>query len=457
MASLRDRTVAVWKRTIWLSWPITVQQTLNTLMRTVDIIVAGMISPIAVAAVGLADLYAQFPLRIGLSLGTGAIALSSQETGRGATDTRDRAITQALLMGFLLGLPFILIGFGIADFLIEILGAEADVVTLGGTYLLIVFAAAPMRITGLVGARSLQGTGDTLTPMFVNGGANLLNIYLTVTLGLGLLGMPDLGIIGIGVATAVARTFEAVFMILAIISPWTEPGLAMPRDLIITRQLIDISLPNFAEGLSSSLASFPFNAIILLFGTEANAAYHIGRRVYQQLGGPLYRAYSVATSIMVGQALGEGRPTDARFITLAITAFGVLTLGVASSILIIWTEPIAWLFTDDLETLEIAVDFVVVFALSIVLFGVFSPIAGCLRGAGDTRTPFYARVSGSVVFLLGLSYLLAVVFELGLLGIYLGLFLNYAWWVVVVLFGFFRGTWQEKASALIAERAALND
>ncbi len=457
MASTRDRTVAVWKRTIWLSWPIAIQQTLNTLMRTVDIVVAGMISPFAVAAVGLADLYAQFPLRIGLSLGTGAIALSSQETGRGVTTIRDRAITQALVMGFLLGLPFTLIGLGVSGFLIEILGAEADVVELGGAYLLIVFAAAPMRITGLVGARSLQGTGDTITPMLVNGGANMLNIYLTITLGLGLLGMPDLGIIGIGVATAISRTFEAVFMVLAIVSRWTEPGLARPRSLIITKQLIDISLPNFAEGLSSSLASFPFNAIILLFGTEANAAYHIGRRVYQQLGGPLYRSYSVATSILVGQSLGEGDTDEARFITLAITAFGVLTLGVTSGILLIWTESIAWLFTDDLETLEIAIDFVAVFALAIVLFGIFSPVAGCLRGAGDTRTPFYARLSGAIVFQLGLSYLLAVVFGLGLLGIYLGLILNYAWWVLVVSFGFFRGTWQVKASEMIAERAAMDD
>lgn len=47
-------------------------------MRTVDIVIAGLISPAAVAAIGLADLYAQIPLRTELGLGTGAIALSSQ-------------------------------------------------------------------------------------------------------------------------------------------------------------------------------------------------------------------------------------------------------------------------------------------------------------------------------------------------------------------------------------------
>ncbi|MFW6045507.1 MAG: MATE family efflux transporter, partial [Natronomonas sp.] len=77
MRRLSPGLLSIWRRTVTLGWPIAVQQTLNTLMRTVDIVVTGLFSPAAVAAVGLADLYAQVPLRVGLGLGTGAIALSS--------------------------------------------------------------------------------------------------------------------------------------------------------------------------------------------------------------------------------------------------------------------------------------------------------------------------------------------------------------------------------------------
>ena len=38
-------------------------------MRTVDILVTALFSPVAVAAIGLADLYARFPLRVGLGMG----------------------------------------------------------------------------------------------------------------------------------------------------------------------------------------------------------------------------------------------------------------------------------------------------------------------------------------------------------------------------------------------------
>lgn len=454
MAHRRERMLAMWRRTIALSWPIAVQQTLNTLMRTVDILVTGLFSSAAISAVGLADLYAQFPLRIGLSLGTGAIALSSQDTGRGAEASRDRAVTQALIIGFLLGIPLVVIGLVGGAFLIDVLGAESEVVRLGGLYLLIIFAASPMRITGLIGARALQGTGDTVTPMLINGVANAINIALTVTLGLGLFGLPRMEVVGVGIATAVARTVEAVVFVLVIASPLTELGFARPRDLTITRQLVSISTPTFAEGMSSSLAEFPFNAITLLFGTDANAAYHIGRRIYQQLGGPLYRSYSVASSVIVGQLLGEGRPEEARFAGLSITALGVLTLSAVAVVLFVFAAPLADLFSSNAETAAIATDFVRLFTVAIASFGIFSPLAGALRGAGDTRTPFYARLSAAVVFLIGFSYVFGVVLGFGLPGVFAGLLLNFLWWSVVVTAGFVWGDWVERADALIAERAA---
>ncbi|MFW5939204.1 MAG: MATE family efflux transporter [Halolamina sp.] len=450
-----DRLLTVWRRAVSLGWPVAVQQTLNTLMRTVDLVVVGLFSPVAVAAVGLADLYMQLPLRVGLALGTGSIALSSQDTGRGAARSRDRAITQALLIGALCGLPLVGVGVLFGAPLIALLGAEPAVVAEGSRYLAIVFAAAPMRIVGIVGARSLQGAGDTLTPMVVNGGANALNILLTVSLGLGIWIAPDLGIVGVGVATAVSRTVEATALTAALAGPWTGPALARPRDLTLTRQLVAVSLPSFAEGMSSTLANFPFNALTLLFGTEANAAYHVGRRIYQQLTGPLYRSFSTVSSIVVGQLLGEGESAEARYAAGAILALSLGTLGVAGVGMFVGAETLVRVFTRDSATIDYAVGFTRAFAVSMLFFGVFFPISGALRGAGDTRTPFYARLLGSVVFMLGASYLLAIVLDFGIVGIYAGMVLSYASWAAVVGVGFLGGGWIGTAESMIADRVAM--
>jgi len=264
METSRDRVFEIWHRTVSLGGPIAVQQMLNTLMRTVDIIVTGIFSPAAVAAVGLSDLYAQVVMRLSHALGAGAIVLSSQDTGRGALAGRDRAMTQAMLLGFICGIPIVLVGVLFGRVFIAVLGAESSVVALGGVYLSIILAVAPMRIVGLVGARCLQGTGDTRTPMYVNGSANLLNIILTIGLGLGISVFPELGIVGVGAATAISRSYEAVAITAVIASGWTPLSFTHPWNGSITRQIIKVSLPKFAEGMSTSIVSFPFNALLLL-------------------------------------------------------------------------------------------------------------------------------------------------------------------------------------------------
>ena len=441
-----------WKRVIKLGWPITLEQLLNTLMRTVDVIVTGLFSPVAVAAVGLADLYAQIPLRVGLGLGTASIAMSSQDTGRGAVTTRDRVVTQAMLIGGLCGLPFVIIGIFFSNVFIEILGAESEVVRLGGIYLMIVFAAAPMRIVSLVGARSLQGAGDTRTPLLVNGSANIVNIVVTVLLGLGLFGFPNLGVIGVGIGTFVGRTTEMVVIVGLFLSSYTSISFDRRFDYTITKQIVSLSVPNFLEGMSTSLANFPFNALLLLFGTEANAAYHIGRRIFQQITSPVSRSFSIVTSIIIGQTLGEGRPQVAQKKLGYIVYFSVTVLFAISIILFVIAEPLIPRFTTDQTTADYAITFTKVFSVSTVLFGTFFTLAGALRGAGDTRTPFYARLTGVVLCMLGISYFLGVILEYGLSGIYVGIVATYAVWVIIAYLGIKYGGWLQIAESLISER-----
>ena len=448
----RERVRSVGNRTLDLGWPVAVQQTLNTLMRTVDILVTGFFSPVAVAAIGLADLYSRIPLRIGMGLGSGAISLSSQETGRGSTDTRDRAVTQALLIGLLCGIPLIAVGLLFSEALIGLLGADAAVAREGGRYLAIVFAAAPMRIVGFVGARALQGTGDTRTPMVINGGATGLNILLSIALGLGVAGAPRLGTVGVGIATAVGRTVEAVLVVGVLLSDRTSLSLARPRGLLLTRQLLEVSVPDIVGGLGTEVANFPFNSLVLLFGTEANAAYHIGKRIYQQFTAPLFRAFRTVSSILVGQELGAGRPDDARSTAGVVAGISLTTLGAIGVLLFVAAEPLATLFTRDATTIGFATEFNRAFAVAMVFIGIYFPLSGALKGAGDTRTPFYAGIVGSYVFLLGASYLLAVVLDFGLTGVYVGIVLSYVSRAAIVGVAIRSDEWTELAARMIADR-----
>ena len=452
---MRERLVSVWRRVLSLSWPVMVEQTTRTLMRTVDILVTALFSPVAVAAIGLADLYARFPLWVGLGMGSGAIALSSQDTGSGATANRDEAISQALVVGAVVSVPVAVLGVLFGEPAIALLGAPPEVARVGGRYLAIILATAPARHVGLIAARSLQGTGDTRTPMYVNIVANGLNIAGSVTLGLGLFGAPRLSVVGVGIATAAANVFTATMLVGALATGWADADLARPRDLVITSQLLRVSAPSVAEGLASTLAEFPLNAILLGFGTEVNAAFHIGRRLYQQVTGPLSRGLYVGASVLVGQSLGEGAAGEARFQGWATVGLGVLTVGSFGVLLAVAAGPVVAVFTDDAATVGYATDFARVYGLTAPFLVAFTVLQGSLSGASETRIPFLARASGLVLFMLGFTYLFGVVLGYGVVGAYLGLGLTYVWMALVVVASFHAGGWARRATSMLEERGSL--
>jgi len=456
-----DRSVgallAVWRRVFALSWPVGVEHTTRTLMRTTDVLVTGFFSPGAIAAVGLADLYARFPLRIGLGLGGGAIALSSQDTGADAERNRDEAVTTALLIGAAAGVPFVAVGLLFGPALIALLGASPEVAEMGGTYLAVVFATAPARHVALVAARSLQGTGDTRTPMYVNVAANLANVAGSVVLGLGVAGAPRLGILGVGLATAAANVLSAGLFLVAIWSGRTAAGFARPRKPVIARQLVVLAVPKVGEGFAATVAEFPFNALLLGFGTEVNAAFQVGRRAYQQVTAPLSRGYNVAANVVVGTALGAGDPARARFEGWATALLGVLTVGALGAVLAVGARPFVSVFTDDPATVTAGVEFARVYGLSAPALVGFLVLSGALQGGSETRLPFVARVTGTGGGLLGVTYLLGVVWGYGPLGAYLGVAGSYVWMAGVVVLGFQYGDWADRAAAMMDERGTAPD
>ena len=492
-----------------LAWPVMAEQTFRTLMRTTDIVVTAAISPVAVAAIGLADLYARFPLWVGLGMGGGAIALSSQDTGAAdasveedgvrdaddesresggaaeepapatddrdrdrATDTvdetttaavaradanRDQAISAAVTLGAVLGVPFAVFGWVYGDAAIALLGAPPEVARLGGQYLAVIFLTAPARHVSLVAARSLQGTGDTRTPMYVNVVANGLNISASAVLGLGLFGVAQYGVLGVGVATAAANVLTASTLCLALLTSWSDADLVVPSDPVVFRQLVEVSAPSVAEGLLSTLAAFPFNAILLGFGTAVNAAFQVGRRVYQQVTSPLGRGYNVAVSVVVGQALGRGEAEEARYLGWATAALGVVTVGGIGLLLAVFAPRLVSLFTDDAETARYAVQFARVYGLTAPFLVCFVILQGALRGASETRVPLVARTTGLFGFMVGFTYLAGVVWGYGVLGAYAGLSLSYVWMAFVVGTSFHRGDWAGRATRMLADRGSTQE
>ncbi|GGM57421.1 putative MATE family efflux protein [Halarchaeum rubridurum] len=451
-----SRLADTWRRVFGLAWPVMASQTLRTLMRTVDVLVTATFSPAAVVAVGLADLYGRVPLRIGMGFGSAAIALASQDTGADADANRAEAVSSAVLMGLLAGVPIALCGVFLGPPLIRLFGATGDTVTLGATYLGVVLATAPARHVSLVASRALQGTGDTRTPMYVTGLANVTNIGGSLVFGLGLFGVASYGVLGVGAATAVSNVLSAALLLVAIVVFADDLALVRPRDLVVARQLVTVAAPKIAEGFATTLAEFPFNALLLGFGTPVNAGFQIGRRVYQQVTGPLSRGYRTAVGVLVGQSLGDGDPAEARYRGWATTGLAALTVGgVGLALVALAPDVVRLLAAGSPDALPYATGFARVYGLTAVFVAVFTVLSGALGGASETRIPLFARVTGVFGGLVGLTYVLGVALGWGPLGAYVALGTQYVWMAAVAVVGFRHSDWATRAADMMAERGSV--
>jgi MATE family multidrug resistance protein len=173
--------------------------------------------------------------------------------------------------------------------------------------------------------------------------------------------------------------------------------------------------------------------------------------------GPLSRGYNVAASILVGQALGRSDAGTARYEGWATAALAVGSVGGVGLLLVAFADPVvaALGFGSDPAALEFAAEFAVVYGLSAPGLALFVALSGALQGAGATRLPFLARLTGMFGFFVGFSYLAVTYTDLGLMGVYVGVVLAHVWMGATMLTAFRYADWAGTAAGLLRERGSL--
>jgi len=69
-------------------------------------------------------------------------------------------------------------------------------------------------------------------------------------------------------------------------------------------------------------------------------------------------------------------------------------------------------------------------------------IAGCLRGAGDTRTPMIVTLAGTLLFRVPTTYLFAITLDAGLKGVWLATTVDWSMRALIMFFLYMRGGWK---------------
>ncbi|MFB6187989.1 MAG: MATE family efflux transporter [Halobacteriaceae archaeon] len=388
-----------------LALPAMITGGMRTLLRTADFFMVSIAAgEVAVAALEFGFQYYFIPFGLALALTSGTISVVSRFKGAEQHDMADFSIKQSLWLSILLAIPITAGTWLFAEPMIGILTQNQEVIAKGAIYLKILMASVVFRFWSMIAARALAGAGDTRTPMYVRLVTLPTNIILNALLIFGLGPFPPLGIAGAALGTAIANTLAAsIFFGVLVSGRWNvQIHLGGKQwDWEIATEIVRVALPLAGTRITRTLGRFPFLFVLGVLGTEIVAAYAISRRVMLLAMMPAW-GYSTASSTLVGQSIGAGNDKEATNYGWQTMRIALITQLLIASILFIAAVPIANLFQT--QHLDLTVTFIRLFGIGVAAFSVSRTMRGALRGAGDTRWPFYGGLIATYVVRLPIAF-----------------------------------------------------
>jgi len=434
------------RQVIALAWPAAAEMLLFTMAQIADMIMVGRLGPEALAAVAVSMQPMFFSMAIFQAFGVGATAVVARAVGAGDPKEAGRAAGNAIALTFGLALLVGTLGVLCSRWVVVGMGAEPGVVPGARNYFGLLVGALPAAAGVQVTAAVLRGSGDTRTPMLVNGLSNILNIFLNYALIFGKFGCPALGVTGAGLATSLARVaaFSALVMLLANPSQRVQFRIWHMRrlDFTILRRVWRVGLPAAAEQFVMRGGQLCFVRTVASLGTTVLAAHQIAVSVESLAFMPAF-GFGMASTALVGQNLGAGLPRRARQAGFETCRVGIIIMTILGLALFLGAHQVVRLYTPDGTTQEMSARVIRLMACVQPAVAVAFIMSGGLRGAGDTRWPLYATGTGIWLVRVGVGYLLGIGLGLGLLGAWTGMALDMVSRATVSTVRFYRGGWQK--------------
>jgi MATE family multidrug resistance protein len=404
-----------------LAWPVILENLFQTLLGVVDMLMVSRLGSDAIAGVGTATQVMFVVNATFAAITVGTTVLVARFTGAGQPDEANRVAKQSLLLGVMISAVVMLLGHFSAEPVVRLMGAEPQVVTLGGGYLRIVSQTAIFLVTMFVAGGALRGAGDTRTPMLVTGFINLVNAVASYVLIFGHLGLPALGVDGSAWGAGVARAAGTAIMLVVLlrgrrrVSIAGREGWGFHPDLI--QRVLRLGIPSMFEQLLLSGGMLLYSVITISLGTTVYATQRITFNALSISFLPGF-GFAMAATALTGQSLGAKQPDVAERATWYAVRVAAIWMSSMGLMLILAGQPIMRLFSQDPEIVVLGAAALRVIALSQPFQAFGQVLAGGLRGAGDTRFPMGVTFAGIWLVRLPLGYLMGPLLGYGLPGVY---------------------------------------
>lgn len=443
------------KDVVSLSVPILMEQIFVMALGMINTMMAGHIGKEAVSAIGMVDSINMIFIAFFSSLAVGGTVVVAQYVGQKNSKLANEAVKQTLYSGLLISIVITIIMWIFREQVIAMLfgAAEGEVISNAYTYIEITLLTYPIIALSLIANGVLRGSGDTKTPMKVSMFMNIINVILGYILIYGIsfnnlhidLYIPSMGVKGAALGIAAARTIGAVLVLTVLLRGTRIIKLTKVHKFKFNVELLR---PIFGVGIPASVESLMFNGgklitqvFIVSMGTVAIASNAITGSIANMLNVP-GMALSIAATALVGQYMGKGDNEEAEKCLAYLTKASTICLIILGALSIPSAKFLASLYTDNQDIIKLSARLLIINALCIPLWSISFVLPAGLKGAGDAKYTMVTSIIGMWLFRITMGYILGIPLKMGLIGVWLGMYIDWLIRGTLYYLRFRNGKWK---------------
>lgn len=362
-------------------------------MGFVDTVMAGRLSPEALASVALGSSVwsSAHVLLLGVLLAIPPFV--SEYDGRGTAAARARIAPlarQAFWLGLALSVPIALVLVRSEPWLGWI-GIEEELVPTVAGYLRALCWGLPAWTLYLVLRFLSEGLSHSRPTLYFGVLGLILNVGANFGLMYGHFGLPALGAVGCGWATTAVWYLQAFGLAVYVARrrQFRDLGLFSRCELpdpAVLRHLLGVGLP-IAVTLFLEVSMFTVAALAVgTLGTVATAAHQVALN-FAALTYMVPLGVAMAVTVRVAHAVGRRDLPRVKFRIQVGVSLALGCQAIAALVMVLAPRSIGRLYTQDPAVLDIAVQLLFLAAVFQLSDGLQVSALGALRGLKDTRTP----------------------------------------------------------------------
>ncbi len=363
-----------------------------------------------------------------ISFGNALVALAAQYWGQKRVRPIRSITGIALKIGAAVSILLILVCGLIPSGIVRIFTFDADIISEGTKYLLLIMWTFLLYIITNILMAALRAVGTVNISFYISIVSLLVNVGINYVLIFGKLGFPEMGIRGAAIGTLIARILELLIVIVYLAkfdkklmlfrkpaedadAPAGKKDYALSWLLENNRGLwkdyVKVYFPIFCATVLWGVSVPMQTAILGHMSADAIAANSVATTFYQYLK-VIVVAMSSTSAVMIGQAIGKGDmariKSDGR--TLSVIDVGIgLILGI---LLVVLKNPLLTLYDLNPNALRLAGNLILIMAVIMVGMSYQMPVSfGIIQGGGDAKFTMAMNLISTWCIVMPLSFMAA--------------------------------------------------